>query len=161
MAVNYDNDPTPPMSQLYERTLPYREDSRWDFQAWVPDAVVIQLGANDFSKEHPGERFQNTYRELVERIRGRYPGAHIVCVLGASISDTWPKDLHARTTLRAILSSMVGSLRQAGDARVHFVEVPQSREDEGLGCMWHPSRKTHQRVAEQMTPYLRELLGWK
>jgi lysophospholipase L1-like esterase len=162
MAVNYNNDPAPTMSQLYERTLPFRDDSRWDFQSWVPDAVLIQLGANDFSKEHPGEeRFQGTYRELVERIRGRYPQAHIVCVLGPGISDTWPKDLHPRTTIRTLLSGMVESLRQAGDARVHFVEVPQSLEEEGLGCTWHPSRKNHQRVAEQMTPLLRELLGWR
>jgi lysophospholipase L1-like esterase len=162
MAVNYMNDPTPAMPQLYERTLPFREDSRWDFQAWVPDAVVIQLGANDFWKEHPGEeRFRGAYRELVERIRGRYPSAHIVCILASGITDTWPKDIQARTTVRTLLSGMVEALRQDGDARVHFVEVPLTREDEGLGCTWHPSRKTHQRTAEQMTPLLRELLGWK
>jgi lysophospholipase L1-like esterase len=162
VAVNYANDPTPTMPQLYERTLPYREDIRWDFQAWVPDAVVIQLGANDFWREHPGEeRFRGAYRELVERIRDRYPGAHIVCVLGSSITDSHPKDIQARTHARALISGVVETLRQAGDARVHFVEVPPKREDEGLGCMWHPSRKTHQRVADQMTPFLRELLGWK
>ncbi len=162
VAVNYSDDPTPTLPQLYERTLPYREDSRWDFQAWVPDAVVIQLGANDFSKEHPGEeRFRGAYRALMERIRSHYPQAHILCVLGSSLVDDWPKDVHARTHARTLISGVVEALRQGGDARVHFVEVPPRREDEGLGCTWHPSRKTHQRVAEQMTPLLRELLGWR
>jgi len=124
--------------------------------------VVIQLGANDFWKEHPGEeRFRGAYRALVDRIRGNYPKAHIVCVLGSGITDTHPKDLKARTHARALISGMVEALRQAGDSRVHFVEVPPRLDDEGLGCTWHPSRKTHQRTAEQMTPFLGELRGWK
>ncbi|HEX8439348.1 SGNH/GDSL hydrolase family protein [Archangium sp.] len=162
VAVNYSNDPTPTLPQLYERTLPSRDDSRWDFSSWVPDAVVIQLGANDFWKEHPGEeRFRGAYRALVERIRANYPSAHIVCVLGSGITDTHPKDLKARTHARALISSLVEALRRSGDPRVHFVEVPPRFDDEGLGCTWHPSRKTHQRTADQMTPWLRELLGWK
>jgi len=162
VAVNYANDPTPTLPQLYTRTLPYREDSRWDFNAWVPDAVVIQLGANDFWKEHPGEeRFRNAYRALVDGIRGHYPRAHIVCVLGSGITNSHPKDLNARSHARTLISSVVETLRQAGDSRVHFAEVPPNPGDEGLGCLWHPSRKTHQRTAEQMTPLLRDLLGWK
>lgn len=162
VVVNYANDPTPPLPRLYERTLPYREDSRWDFASWVPDAVVIQLGANDFWKEHPGaERFRDAYRALVDTVRGHYPNAHIVCVVGSGLSDAYPKDLEARTQARALISSVVESLHRAGDARVHYVEVPPKLEDEGLGCTWHPSRKTHQRTAEQMIPLLREWLGWK
>ncbi|WP_375771525.1 GDSL-type esterase/lipase family protein [Archangium gephyra] len=161
-AVNYANDPTPTLPQLYARTLPHREDSRWDFTSWVPDAVIIQLGANDFWKEHPGEeRFRDAYRALVDGIRGHYPNAHIVCVLGSGITNSHPKDVNARSQARALISSVVETLRQAGDARVHFTEVPPNPGDEGLGCLWHPSRKTHQRTAEQMTPLLRDLLGWK
>lgn len=162
VAVNYADDPTPTLPQLYERTLPHREDSRWDFSTWLPDAVVIQLGANDFWQEHPGEeRFRDAYHALVDGIRGHYPSAHIVCVLGSGISDSYPKDLEARSHARALISGVVESLRQAGDSRVHFAEVPPRHEDEGFGCMWHPSRKTHQRTAEQMTPLLRGLLGWE
>ncbi|MFY0564979.1 SGNH/GDSL hydrolase family protein [Archangium lansingense] len=162
VAVNHANDPSPPLPRLYERTLPYRQDSRWDFNSWVPDAVVIQLGANDFWKEHPGEeRFRNAYRALVDGIRGHYPNAHIVCLLGSGISDSYPKDLNARSHARVLISGVVESLRQAGDSRVHFAEVPPKLEDEGFGCVWHPSQKTHQRTAEQMTPLLRDLLGWK
>jgi lysophospholipase L1-like esterase len=161
VAVNYANDATPTLPQLYPRTLPLREDLPWDFSSWIPDAVVIQLGANDFWKEHPGEeRFRDAYRALVADIRGHYPRAHIVCVLGSGLSDTHPKDLQARTLVRGLLSGLVDRLRQEGDPRVHFAEVPANREDEGLGCLWHPSRKTHQRSAEQMTPLLREWLGW-
>ncbi|OJH37756.1 SGNH/GDSL hydrolase family protein [Cystobacter ferrugineus] len=161
VTVNYGNDPTPPLPQLYTRTLPHRDDAPWNFSSWTPDAVVIQLGANDFWKEHPGEeRFRDAYRALVTDIRGHYPQAHIVCVLGSGVSDTHPKDVQARTRVRELLSGLVDTLRQQGDPRVHFAEVPANREDEGLGCLWHPSRKTHQRTAEQMTPLLREWLGW-
>jgi lysophospholipase L1-like esterase len=162
VAVNYNDDPTPSMAQLYERTLPDREDSRWDFQAWQPDAVLIQLGSNDFWKRHPGTaRFRGAYEGLVRSIRARYPQAPIVCLLGPGLFDDWPPGVHARASLRALLSDMVEALRQEGETRVHLVEVPVRAREEGIGCQWHPSARTHQRVAGQLTALLRELLGWQ
>ncbi len=162
VAVNYNNDPTPSMAQLYERTLPDREDSRWDFQAWQPDAVLIQLGSNDFWKGHPGvARFRGAYEGLVRTLRARYPQAHIVCLLGPGIFDDWPREVHARASARALLADMVEALRQEGETRVHLVEVPVRKKEEGLGCQWHPSTRTHQRVSWQLTEVLRELLGWQ
>lgn len=160
VVINYGNDTSPPLSQLYPRTLPHREDTSWDFSSWTPDAVVIQLGANDFWKENPGARFREAYAALVADIRGHYPQAHIVCVVGSGLDDASPKDVFARTRLRELLTGLVKDLNQRGDARVHFAEVEANREDEGRGCLWHPSLKTHQRTAEQMTPRLREWLGW-
>jgi lysophospholipase L1-like esterase len=162
VAVNYNDDPAPTMAQLYERTLPDREDSRWDFQAWQPDAVLIQLGSNDFWKRHPGTaRFRGAYEDLVRSLRARYPRAHIVCLLGPGLFDDWPPGVHARASARALLADMVEGLRQEGEARVHLVEVPVRTKEEGLGCQWHPSALTHQRVAAQLTAVLRELLGWQ
>jgi hypothetical protein len=158
--INYGDDPTPPLPQLYPRTLPHREDGPWDFSSWTPDAVFIQLGANDFWKENPGQRFREAYDALVADIRGHYPQAHIICVVGSGLDDASPKDVFARTRLREVLTGLVNARNQRGDARVHFVEVEANREDEGRGCLWHPSLKTHQRTAEQMTPRLREWLGW-
>ena len=161
VSVNYGDEPGPTLPVLYERTLPSREDGPWDFSAWTPDAVLLQAGANDFWKEHPGEeRFRGAYRALVERIRAHHPQAHIVCVLGSGISDAYPKDLQARTRARALITEVVDALNQAGDARVHFAEVPPSLKEEGLGCGWHASGRTHQRTAEQLTPLLRAWLGW-
>ncbi len=161
VVMNFGGDDAPTMPRLYQTTLPMRLESRWDASSWVPDAVFIQLGTNDFSKEeHPGEeRFRRGYRELVEEIRRRYPRAHIFCLL-ARISDEWPEKVKARTSARALLTQVVEALRQGGDARVHFVEVPQAEPEEGLGCVWHASVKSHQRQAEQLTGLLRETLGW-
>jgi len=39
--------------------------------------------------------------------------------------------------------------------------VPVRTKEEGIGCQWHPSARTHQRVAGQLTEVLRELLGWE
>lgn len=161
VVVNYGSDGEPTLPQLYAQALPQRAQSPWDFQQWVPDAVLIQLGANDFWKEHPGEeRFGRGYRELVERVRRRYPRAHIFCLLASGLADTWPKEVQARSSARVLLGGVVEALRQAGDERVHFVEVPVRTEEEGLGCLWHPGRRTHQRTAEQLTAVLRQALGW-
>jgi lysophospholipase L1-like esterase len=162
LVINYGDSPQPTLPQLYERTLPHREHGRWDFQAWTPDAVVIHLGANDFWKEHPGEeRYRDAYRAFLEGLRQRYPQAHLLCVLAPGLVDHHPKDVRARTHFRALVSGLVEQLRREGDERVHFVEVPLSAPEEGLGCLWHPSRQTHQRMSALMTGRLRELLGWR
>jgi hypothetical protein len=41
-----------PMPPLWERTLPDRDDSRWDFTQLTPDVVLINLGTNDLAPEN-------------------------------------------------------------------------------------------------------------
>jgi lysophospholipase L1-like esterase len=162
VVVNYANEQDPPaMPALYPRTLPWRPQSSWDSRQWSPEAVVIQLGSNDFWKEHPGaERFRNAYHGLLEEVRRRYPQAHILCLLASTLADSHPPGVQTRSTARALISEVVQARLKAGDSRVHFVEVPQRTPEEGLGCAWHASPRTNQRTAEQLTRVLRQLLGW-
>jgi lysophospholipase L1-like esterase len=151
VSVNYGDDPSPTLPQLY---------SRWEFQSWVPHAVVIHLGANDLkSKRTTDEGFISAYASLVGSIRQHYPEAHVLCVLGPTLRDDWPPG--ARRRARALLSKVLELRQQAGDTRVHLVEVPPRTPEEGVGCDWHPSPRTHQRVAEQFIPLLSNLLGWE
>jgi lysophospholipase L1-like esterase len=152
---------TEEMSDLYGRTLPGHADSRWDFQKWTPDAVVINLGTNDFNHSDPGQAaFTRPYLALVERVRSLYPNAQIVCTLGPMLTDSYPPGVHALTRARAYISSVVGSLRAKGDTRISFLEFPMQDFANGLGCDYHPSLKTHRLMGEQLAAALRERLGW-
>ena len=59
------------MPALYDRALPEQPASVWDFSAWQPDAVVINLGTNDFSTEgDPSEAvFSAAYRAFLLHVR--------------------------------------------------------------------------------------------
>jgi lysophospholipase L1-like esterase len=149
------------MGDLYERTLPSRPASRWDFARYTPDAVVINLGTNDFNHGDPGApAFTKPYLALVQRVRSVYPRAVILCALGPMLTDNYPAGAHALTRARVYITQVVGQLQAAGDARVSFLEFPSQDFANGLGCDYHPSVKTHRLMGEQLSRALRGLLGW-
>jgi lysophospholipase L1-like esterase len=136
---------------LYDRVLADRPAPRWDFASWIPDAVVINLGTNDFGLGDPGPGFRDAYLTFVRRVRGHYPAALILCTLGPML----PSEQMGQA--RGYLDAMMAGL---GDRRVSYLEFPVQDPANGYGCDWHPSRATHRLMAELLTAELRRLLGW-
>jgi lysophospholipase L1-like esterase len=150
-----------PLPVLWERTLPMREDSRWDFSAWLPDAVVIDLGTNDFAPQNRDKSpFPSAYRAFLVRVRAVYPKAALFCALSPMLSDRPPPGEQARTSARAGIQAAVAALKSYGDARVFYVEHALPTDAEGWGCDWHPSRVTQARMAAELAVVLAKNLGW-
>jgi lysophospholipase L1-like esterase len=147
------SDPLPP---YYDRTLPARADSRWDFSRWQPQAVVINLGTNDFSTamDPTQEQFEQALGALIEHMRAGYPGALILATVGPLLTGA---DL---ATARTYIANVVKQRNDAGDAKVQAFELAPTNAADGYGCDWHPSLKTHQVMAEALTAKLRAELGW-
>jgi lysophospholipase L1-like esterase len=148
------------MSELYGRALPERADSVWDARAWVPDAVVVNLGTNDITRGDQQGQFVASYLKLLERIRLQYPDALIVCTLGPMLTDYYPPGAHALSRARAYVQAAVQSEKRAGDTKVRFLEFPAQDGANGYGCDYHPSAKTHGLMAERLSALLRVELGW-
>lgn len=149
------------MPLLWERALPENAQSRWDFSRFEPDAVLIALGTNDFAPETQDKTpFGRAYLELVRKVRKAHPRALIVCTIGPMLSDVWPPETQARSTVRKHLSDVVAELEREGDRRVVIFEHATSSEAEGFGCDWHPNRTTQRRMADELAPFLAKQLGW-
>lgn len=159
---NYDGSTTGLVPALYRQTLPEPASADWDFGRFPPDAVVINLGTNDFARGPPPEaEFVEAYRALVTFIRARHPLAHVVVTLGPMLTDNYAQGAKAKTLCRTWLSGLVSTLRAAGDTRVHFLEFPEQDEvTDGLGCDYHPSAKKHRAMATQLTDALEAALAW-
>ena len=87
------------MPEMYDRLNPGDPNSKWDFSKYTPDIVVINLFQNDswlinnpkheqfkarFGTNRPDEKqIVGSYRDLVSKIRSKYPKASIICVLGS------------------------------------------------------------------------------
>jgi lysophospholipase L1-like esterase len=150
---NYGGEPGDLMGRLYERTLPESSSSRWS-QRESNDAVIVNLGTNDYSTEpDPDEgAFVHAYAALLEQIRRGNPRAFILCTVGPMLAG---EDLERA---RAAIARAVELRRSAGDARVaaHRMATPNGSP----GCDWHPGVATHRRMAEELAIPVRAALGW-
>ncbi len=143
---NYGGNMDELMPELYGRTLTGDAASAWDFSAFTPDAVVINLGTNDFSAAIDGSAFTGAYIDLLGTVRGHYPDAAIFTV-------TWQ---HWGGTNQGYVLSAV---EQFGDANVHPVAFDIEPAD-GWGCDYHPSKATHQKLGQKLTEVFQQTLGW-
>jgi lysophospholipase L1-like esterase len=143
------------MDEVYGRTVPTDPDSRWDFARWVPQAVVINLGTNDFAGAIPDRKgWTDGYRAFLTRVRKNAPHAVIYC---ASSPMLWgDKDTLERSYLRRIVQEEAA----AGDKNIRFLDFKTQDAKDGFGADWHPSVKTHQIMAGKLAATLQADLKW-
>lgn len=160
VARNYSGMAGPVLPDMYLSSVPDDAGaSAWDPEQYTPDAVIINLGTNDFSTQGV-ERplFVEKYVKFLERLRGYYPKAALVAVLGPMLSDYWPPGAQAWTHARADVSTAVAARVKAGDRNVHALffepQTPPYGED------WHPTLATHEKMAQVLAPELKKWLGW-
>ncbi len=159
MYRNLDGTTTETMPVLWQRTIPTVETSRWDPSQWVPDAVVINLGTNDFnaSGSDPMASFQATYLQFVTMLRGVYPGAFLFCSVGPMLGGT--KYSEAKTAI----ANTISARNAAGDARLQLVEFPTQdcgADGSACGCAGHPNAAEHEKMATVLATSIRTALGW-
>ena len=151
LTVNYGDERVNTMLDQYERLNPLHEEPKWDFEQWTPDVVVINLGTNDNNYEIDKDDFVAKYVGFVERVRSRYPEAHIFITLG-------PFQLKP---VQDYIFDAFGVIRQAGDKRVHcFIFREANRERDGMGETGHPNTITHALMADQLVGEIMEKTGW-
>ncbi len=144
---------------IYQRAVATDSHVRWDHSRWTPHVIVINVGTNDFGL--PGLRdadFRGAYESFLDRLRSLYPEAQIVCCVGPMLTDTHPPGEKSLTRARTILTSIVEQRNAKGDARIHFHEFEEQTAP--YGEFFHPTRKTHQRMAESLTGKIASITGW-
>lgn len=154
IVYNYDEDRIDPMPSLYDRILPDSATSLWDYSALEADAVLINLGTNDFSTDNDPipELFAEEYRKLLVRVRTNYPDAYILCTVGPMLNGA---DLDAA---RVGITTAVSQFEDAGGTQVGVWEM--TTPNASPGCDYHPSVSTHQAMSEGLTQQLRSALNW-
>jgi lysophospholipase L1-like esterase len=151
---------TVPLPGLWKKTLP-AEDVDYDFSGPAPQAVIINLGTNDFAPEvEDTSPFGPKYQEFLTEVREAYPAAHVFLTVGPLLSDEYPEGKKALSTVRTTLTEIVEKYRSEGDKQIHFLEFARVTPEEGLGCDFHPSIKTHSRMAATLARTLKEKAGF-
>ena len=143
------------MTTEYEYTNIYDRSERWDFSRFQPQVVCINLGTNDLStNRYDVARLKEAYKRFLQQVRGHHLKAKIVMLCGPMLNG---KELEiAKRTLNEIAEEARGQ----GDQEVYRFDFSPQTGDIGYGASWHPSAEQHRKMANELTAFLRGLMGW-
>ena len=128
------------------------EPEVWDESRYSPDIVIIHLGTNDASwvqnKEDRRLSYVSGLRQLIEAVHRRSPKAKICCCLGVMGQDL----------CKAMEEALALFHKDFPLVPVKYVEFPVQKDEDGIAADWHPSAKTHQKMADILSKELKILL---
>ena len=143
------------MTTEYEYTNLYDRSERWDFSRYQPQLVCINLGTNDLStNNYDVDLLKAAYKKFLLQVRGHNPKARIVYLCGSMLNG---KELDIA---RQTLNEVVDEARRQGDQEVYRFGFTPQTGDIRYGASWHPSVWQHQKMAAELTAYLRSLMQW-
>ena len=128
---------------------------KWDFSRYQPDVVCINLGTNDLStNNYDLTLLKQGYQKLYQMVREHNPQAKIVLLTGSMLYNQEQREA------QQLLNEVMNEARQAGDKEVFRFDMTQIMSDEGYGNDWHPNIRQDEKMASELTPFLRELMNW-
>lgn len=140
--------------QFYELALPDDPAAPWNPSRYVPDAIGVGLGTNDFNQGVPDQNeFVNAYVEFLRKLRRDAPRAWIFLLESPILDDPaggMPKHAVHAAYLREIVEKL-------GDPRITAVPV---RHYPGVPDNGHPLAAENAEVASSLEPLFRHALGW-
>ena len=132
--------------QFFERALPDDPESSWDHSQYVPDAIGVCLGQNDFNQDIPNrESWVAAYVNFLRRIRETAPKASIFVINSPMSRDDGPSSKGG-----AMLSYLDEIVRTSGDSmikRANVAHYPGVTPTDG-----HPSTASHAKIADELLP---------
>jgi len=143
------------MPRVYDQTLFGVGEVKWDFAQYTPDVVCVNLGTNDVSTDpYDKTMLENAYRDFYYTIRAKYPEAKIVFLSGCMLVGRRLE--HVQFAMDAV----VRQARLKGDVNVYRFDMSNQTGELGYGANWHPSLWQHEKMAGELTAYLRSLMKW-
>ena len=129
------------------------KSERWDFSRWQPDIVCINLGTNDLSTEtYDTGLLKQGYKTLLAQVRKGNPKAKVVFLCGSMLRG------NVLDICKQILNEVTEEAHKAGDKQVYRFDFSPMDGSLGYGTDWHPSLKRHQKMADELTPFLKKLM---
>jgi lysophospholipase L1-like esterase len=151
---NFEVDEPETMADVFDRVLP--SDAAAPRPHARPHVLVVNLGANDFVRGIPGKNtFITRYEALLSGLFARSPDARLALLVPPLLADDHPQK-NARSILRAYLHVILKGQKARG--RTAILVEQYLKPEEGLGCDYHPSLASHERLGKELAETLRPLI---
>ncbi|WP_418698080.1 SGNH/GDSL hydrolase family protein [Bacteroides sp.] len=143
------------MPAMYEQTLFSDPSETWDHSLYTPDVVCVNLGTNDTSTDNYDTKLlTQAYRNFLKTLRGHYPQAKIVFLTGTMLSEKPAK------VVKTALNTVVAEAKQQGDTNLYRFDMSPQTGALGMGASYHPSLRQQQKMANELTAFLKTITGW-
>jgi lysophospholipase L1-like esterase len=133
IVYNYGDDKNEPLPALYDRAIATQSTGSWDFSAWQPHAVVVNLGTNDYSTDGDPSAalFSSEYEAFLAHLRSKNPDAYILCLVptllgGTDLTDAERDSDGGRGAPPATNSKPFAEFQQTAGVRWHRARPPSA-----------------------------------
>ena len=128
---------------------------KWDFSRYQPDVVCINLGTNDLSTpNYDLSLLKQGYKKLLKMVRQHNPKAKIVFLTGSMLYN---RELQLA---KQLLDEVTAEAQNSGDKEVYRFDMTPIDGNAFYGNDWHPNVYQDEKMAGELTPYLRKLMNW-
>lgn len=128
---------------------------KWDFSRYQPDVVCINLGTNDLSTpNYDLALLKQSYQKFLKLVRQHNPKAKIVLLTGSMLYN---QELQIA---KQLLDELTDKAHKAGDQEVYRFDMNHIDGEAFLGNDWHPNVYQDEKMANELTVYLRKLMNW-
>lgn len=130
------------------------QEIAWDFNKFVPELIVLNLGTNDdsYTKDDVNKQaeYAREYVEFLKMVRRNNPDSMLLCTLGIMGDRLFPyvEQAVSRYSL------------ETGDSNITTMKFEVQLEADGYAANFHPSQVTHRKAAEQLAAEIKGLLNW-
>lgn len=140
---------------MYEQVMFTDPTELWNHSLYTPDVVCVNLGTNDTGDgKYDFGLLVEAYRKFTAHLRTVYPKAKLVLLTGSMLNGKSLEDV------KKALDIVHAERKQAGDAEVYRFDMSPQTGSLGYGANWHPSMRQQQKMANELTAYLKELMNW-
>ena len=130
-------------------------NEKWDFSRYQPDVVCINLGTNDLSTpNYDLQLLKQNYQKLLKMVRQHNPKAKIVFLTGTMLGKK-ESDIQQQ-----MLDEIAAEAKKAGDQEVYRFDMTPISGNEWYGNDYHPNIYQDEKMAGELTAYLRGLMNW-
>ena len=128
---------------------------KWDFSRYQPDVVCINLGTNDLStNNYDLNLLKQGYQKLLKMVRQHNPQSKIVFLTGSMLYNQEQQEAIQ------LLNEITAEAHAAGDKEVYRFDMTHIDGEAFYGNDWHPNIYQDEKMAGELTAYLRQLMNW-
>lgn len=131
----------------YSRALAEDATSAWNPSQYTPDAILINIGTNDYWDGSVTDDYRLAMENLIAKVQSDYNNKPIYLIVSPMLTNK----IH--DAQKAVLTTLIKD-------SIKVIDLGVSDGSEGFGCDYHPNSITHARLGKALEKILKTDLSW-